>query len=41
MVLVLQDFGAGGGRPPDLRNILQDGSLGNPFVWIRYLGDDT
>ena len=40
MGAVLQDFGAGGGRCPDLRNLIQDGDKGEPFVWIRYPGDN-
>ena len=40
MGAVLHDFGAGGVRPPDLRNILQCGSSSNLIFWIGDLGDD-
>ena len=33
----LPDFGAEGGRPPDLRKFLKGGFPGNPLVWIRDL----
>ena len=40
MGAVIQDFGLGGCRPPDLWNTLQDGLSGNHIVWIRDLIDD-
>ena len=39
MGAVIQYFGVGGGRPPDLWNTLQDGRSGKPIVWTRDLGD--
>ena len=38
--MVIQDFGLGGCRPPDLWNTLKDGLSGNHIVWIRDLRDD-
>ena len=40
MGMVIQDFGAGGGRPPDLWHFLQEKIPYDPLVWIRDLGDD-
>ena len=37
----LQDFGVGGGIPPDPQNFLQCGSSGVPPICIRDLGDET
>ena len=38
--MVIQDFGVGGGKPPDIRNIIQDSCSGEPLVWIGELGDE-
>ena len=40
MGVIIQDFGAGGGRRWDLQNILQGGNSDDPVVWIGDLGDD-
>ena len=40
MGMFLKNFGVGGGRPPDLRNFLQDGLSGKPLVCIGDLGDN-
>ena len=37
----LQDFGAGGGRPPDIRKFLQGDCSGDTLVLLGYLGDET
>ena len=36
----IQEFGEGGGRPPDFCNFLQGGGSGNPIVGLVDLGDD-
>ena len=38
--MFLQDFGAGGGRPPELQNFLQGGPSGEHLVWLRDLEDN-
>ena len=40
MVTVIQEFGVGGAKPPDLRHFLQGGSSGDPPIWIGGIGDD-